>query len=156
MNTTTIKRLTLLLLILVVIVGLILGYSDLNNSDSAKQCRIDLGQECVLFNNNQEVSVQFLQAIEVEEELKLQISIPKHFKIVNMWVQGVNMFMGKHSIFIDAVSLQQDQSVYSAHLFLGSCSEPKMKWQLIIQTQNAQKIEESWFFNFNTDRNNND
>lgn len=139
-----------------VIVGLVLSYSKPNNSDSSKQCHIDLGQECVLFHNNQEVSVQFLQAIEVEEELKLKISVPKQFKIVNMWVQGVNMFMGKHSIFTDAVSLELGQRVYSAHLFLGSCSEPKMKWQLIIQTQNSQKLVESWFFNFNTDRNNND
>ena len=130
-----------------------LNYTDSPPIKPTKQCNLDLTQECVVFDNNQLISVRFLQKIEVEEELLLTITAPNNIKIVKMWVQGINMYMGKNAVLTDSVYAQEMKKVYNARLFLGSCSEPAMRWQLVIQTTDDNQSEQSWFFNFSTDRN---
>lgn len=152
MNPTFFARILLPLLVFSAILGVYINYTDSRSIKSTKQCNIDLTQECVVFDNNQQVSVQFSQEIEVEEELLLTIKIPNETKITNMWVQGVNMYMGKNAVLTDSTFIDKGNKVYKARLFLGSCSEPAMKWQLIIQTQDDKQTEQSWFFNFTTDR----
>ena len=58
-----------------------------------------------------------------------------------MWVQGINMYMGKSAVLTDSIYLEDGKKVYNARLFLGACSEPLMRWQLIIQTidDNAER-----------------
>jgi len=107
----------------------------------------------VVFNNGQQISVQFLQQIEVEEEIALSIELPKNTKIEKMWVQGLNMYMGKSAVITDNIYVQDTRKVYNARLFLGSCSEPAMRWQMIVETSNDSGLQQSWFFNFSTDRN---
>ena len=70
-----------------------------------------------------------------------------------MWVQGINMYMGKNAVLADSTYAKEAKKVYNARLFLGACSEPAMRWQLIIQTTDNNELEQSWFFNFSTDRN---
>ena len=113
----------------------------------------DLTQECIVFDQDQQISVQFLQEIEVEEKISLTITTKTDAKIKKMWVQGVNMYMGKNAVLVDSMYAKEMKKVYNAHLFLGSCSEPEMRWQLIVQTTDNNELEQSWFFNFSTDRN---
>ena len=153
MNPTFFARILLPLLVFAAVIGIFLNYTDSSSIKSTKQCNIDLTQECVVFNNGQQISVQFLQKIEVEEELLLKITVPDNTKIKRMWVQGINMYMGKNAVLTDSVYVEDTKKVYNARLFLGSCSEPVMRWQLIIQTENDMQAEQSWFFNFMTDRN---
>jgi hypothetical protein len=63
------------------------------------------------------------------------------------------MYMGKTAIIADNTYVQDTQKVYNARLFLGACSEPAMKWQMIIQTSTNNELMQSWFFNFSTNRN---
>lgn len=153
MNPTFFARILLPLLVFAAVIGIFLNYTDSSSIKSTKQCNIDLTQECVVFNNGQQISVQFLQKIEVEEELLLKITVPNNTKIKRMWVQGINMYMGKNAVLTDSVYVEETKKVYNARLFLGSCSEAVMRWQLIIQTENNVQTEQSWFFNFMTDRN---
>ena len=153
MNPTFFARILLPLLVFAAVIGVFLNYTDSPSIKSTKQCNIDLTQECVVFNNGQEISVHFLQEIEVEEELLLKITVPNNTKIKRMWVQGINMYMGQNAVLTDSVYAEETKKVYNARLFLGSCSEPVMRWQLIIQTENDMEAEQSWFFNFMTDRN---
>jgi hypothetical protein len=140
-------------LICAVAVGIFLSYADPTDTESKKQCNINKTQECSVFDNGQQVSIQFLNEIEVEEEIIMTIELPENAKIEAMWVQGVNMYMGKNAVVIDGVYEQGTKKVYNARLFLGSCSEPAMKWQMIIQTSINDELKKSWFFNFSTDRN---
>lgn len=140
-------------LICVVAVGIFLSYADPTDTESKKQCNINKTQECSVFDNGQQISIQFLSEIEVEEEITMTIKLPKNTKIEAMWVQGVNMYMGKNAIITDSIYEQGTKKVYNARLFLGSCSEPAMKWQMIIQTSINDELKKSWFFNFSTDRN---
>jgi hypothetical protein len=152
-NPTFFAKTLLSLLVFTAAIGLFLNYTDSSLIKTTKQCNIDLTQECVVFDKNKQVSVQFLQEIELEEELSLIITVPNNTKIKQMWVQGINMYMGKNAVLVDSVYAKEQQKVYNARLFLGSCSEPAMRWQLIIQTTDESQSEQSWFFNFATDRN---
>jgi len=153
LNTARFKQFIFLFLLLSVLTGLILSYTLFNTIESAKQCKIDLQQKCVLSSNEQQVSVQFMQAIELEEALQLRIEVAKDTEIIQMWVQGVNMYMGQHAVLTESVYVENNHKVYDSLLFLGACSETKMRWQLVIQTQKAQQDTEYWFYNFTTDRN---
>jgi hypothetical protein len=152
-NPTFFAKIILPLLVFTAAVGLFLNYTDSSPIKTTKQCNIDLTQECVVFDKNKQISVQFLQVIELEEELALTVTVPNNTNITQMWVQGINMYMGKNAVIVDSVYAKKQQKVYNARLFLGSCSEPLMRWQLIIQTSDESQSEQSWFFNFATDRN---
>ena len=154
MNPTFFARILLPLLVFAAVIGMFLNYTDSPPIKSTKQCNLDLTQECVVFDDGQQIIVRFLQEIEVEEELLLKITVPDNTKIKQMWVQGVNMYMGKSAVLADSIYAENDKKIYNARLFLGSCSETAMKWQLIIQTKDNTQVEQSWFFNFSTDRNN--
>ena len=153
MNPNLFAKIFLPLLVFTAAIGIYLNYTDSPPIKSTKQCNIDPTQECVVFYNDQQISVRFLQEIEVEEELLLTITIPKNTNVKKMWVQGINMYMGKSAVLSDYVYVNEGEKVYNARLFLGSCSEPAMRWQLVIQTADANQTEQSWFFNFSTDRN---
>jgi hypothetical protein len=153
LNLTFFARILLPLLVFAAAVGLFLNYTDSLTVKSTKQCNIDLTQECTVFNNHQQISVQFKQQIKVEEELLIIITVPNDTKITQMWVQGINMYMGKNAVMTDSIYADKGKKVYNARLFLGSCSEPVMRWQLIIQTADDTQTQQSWFFNFSTDRN---
>jgi hypothetical protein len=150
---TFFSRILLPLLVFATAVGIYLNYIDFPLKNSVKQCNIDLTQECIVFDQGQQISVQFLQEIEVEEEISFTITTTTDTKIKNMWVQGVNMYMGKNAVIVESVYAKEMKKVYKAHLFLGSCSEPEMRWQLIVRTTDNNEFEQSWFFNFSTDRN---
>lgn len=141
------------MLVFTAIFGIFLNYTDSSTVLTTKQCNIDLTQECVVFDSGNKISVQFLQELEVEEELLLTIALPNSSKISQMWVQGVNMYMGKSAVITHSVYLEDDLKIYNSAIFLGACSEPQMRWQLIIQTVDENEVEQTWFFNFSTDRN---
>lgn len=153
MKPTFFARILLPLLVFAAAVGIYINYIDSPLKKSKKQCNIDLTQECIVIDQGQQISVQFLQNIEVEEEISLTVTVPNNTRIKQMWVQGINMYMGKNAVVVDSVYAKEMKKVYNAHLFLGSCSEPAMRWQLIIQTTDNNELEQSWFFNFSTDRN---
>jgi hypothetical protein len=159
LNPTFFARILLPLLIFAAAIGIFLNYTDppytkpTKPTKPTKQCNIDLKQECIVFDNEQQISVRFLQAIDVEEELFLTITVPHNTEIEKMWVQGINMYMGKNAVLSDSVYAEKLKKVYNARLFLGSCSEPAMRWQLVIQTVNDNQSKQSWFFNFSTDKN---
>lgn len=153
MNPIFSPKIFLPLLIFTAAFGMFLNYTDYPTIEPTKQCKIDLTQECIVFDNEQQVSVRFLQEIEVEEEMLFVITVPKDTKIKQMWVQGINMYMGKNAVITDSVYVEGVKKIYNSRLLLGSCSEPAMRWQLVIQTTNDSQMEMSWFFNFSTDRN---
>lgn len=153
MTPTVFSRILLPLLVLASTVGIYLNYINFPFKNSTKQCNIDLTQECIVFDQDQQISVTFLQEIEVEEEISLTITTKTDTKIKQMWVQGVNMYMGKNAVIVESVYAKEMKKVYYAHLFLGSCSEPEMRWQLIVRTTDNNELEQTWFFNFSTDRN---
>lgn len=153
MSPTFFTRTLITIAIILVAIGFLFSQSILQEVKSNMQCNLNNQKQCELINNTDNLTVEFLQNIELEEELKLHITSSPTLKIKKIWVQGVNMYMGKTAVFIDSTSETSNEVSYDATLFLGACSEPNMKWQLIIQTENPAHLEQSWFFNFDTARN---
>jgi hypothetical protein len=150
---TFFKIISLFLLVFAAVTGIYLNYIDSPLKNPTKKCNLTLTQECIVKEHGQQVSVQFLQKIEVEEQISLSITVPSNTEIKQMWVQGINMYMGKNAVIVESVYAKEMKKVYNAYLFLGSCSEPAMKWRLIIQTVDNNGLEQSWLFNFATNRN---
>lgn len=153
LKSTFFARIFLPLLVCAVAFGIFLTYTNPQDIKSTKQCNIDLTQKCVVFDSGQQLTIQFLKEIEVEEEILLSLTLPNNTTIKEMWVQGINMYMGKNAVIVESIYEQNTKKVYNARLFLGSCSEPAMRWQMIVQTSTDFGLEQSWFFNFSTNRN---
>jgi hypothetical protein len=151
-NTSAYKRLLLPAIALLVLVGAYFRGDPSSTLTLGKQCTLDGLTACNLAAGEQRVSVQLLEPIVLEEETLLLVTVPEGFTINTMWVQGVNMYMGRTPIMVDKQFIKDGHIYYNATFFLGSCSEPNMKWQLIIQGHQENIATDSWFFNFNTGR----
>lgn len=102
-------------------------YQYVNRSiNELSTCEIKT-KTCTLSQENGEIRIEFLTPIQTEEEILLNITVPKAIIIEKAWVEGVNMYMGK-------TPLIRENSHYTA--FLGSCNAATMTWRLNIQTKN--------------------
>jgi hypothetical protein len=83
--------------------------------------------------------INFLQAPIIEEELFIDFDISQGNQIVNVWIEGANMYMGKTPVIFENKS---DIKVNRGVTFLGSCTQLDMQWQLFIEVKNkAEQIE---------------
>ncbi|MEO9945385.1 MAG: hypothetical protein ABJH28_12100 [Paraglaciecola sp.] len=152
MSPTFFTRTLITIAIILVVIGFLFSQSNNFGLKTNTQCNLDNKTQCELNTQSEVVSVKFLQTIQLEEELKLTITLSDSLKIKQIWVQGINMYMGKTAVILENVTHISSSFTYDGLLFLGACSEPDMKWQLIIQTENTEKVTQSWFFNFETHR----
>ena len=67
----------------------------------------------------------------VEQEIAVKLSFDEAWAFENAWVEGVNMYMGKSPLIVR--SQINGGSEIEAIMFLGSCSEPNMQWQITAQ-----------------------
>lgn len=98
---------------------------------------------CALVKDSESFTVQFDQfPVEIEEELQVTFDYPERYVLKQAWVEGVNMFMGRSLIdfnaarFVSGSSVEPDTPMSGA-LFLGSCSEPKMRWRLVVELEDS-------------------
>jgi hypothetical protein len=106
-------------LLLISISGACYKYVTSTKTDHL-ECQIAV-DSCTLLNESGAIRIKFLTAIETEEEMLLNIDLPKGLSLDEAWIEGVNMFMGK-----TPVMLENNQYI----TFLGSCSLSKMEWKL--------------------------
>ncbi|MFT2090858.1 hypothetical protein [Paraglaciecola sp. 2405UD69-4] len=153
MSPTFFTRTLITVAIILVVVGVLFNQSNTLSIKQSTQCNLNGANYCELTNQNTSVSVEFDQDIALEEELMLRIDLAPSLKIKQAWVQGINMYMGKTAVILQNINHESSKTSYHGVLFLGACSEPDMKWQLIVQTTDANGNTKSWFFNFETHRN---
>lgn len=116
-----------------------------------RQCELDDSLLCRftdLNNNAQEVIVMFANKVQVEEQNDLKLTLPDDVELQDIWIQGVNMYMGKVAVLKQS-SIQTN--VHNLQFFLGSCSEQNMRWQMVIVIKKASVQQpETYFINFKT------
>ncbi len=102
------------------------------------QCQFDtrFGQFHLLFNVNKVTSEQEFQILVQGSELAENLQL-------TAYLEGKNMYMGKIPLFF-RYDPQQDSYVSDA--ILGSCSEPKMSWQLVLTLDDSTKNNSQTFF----------
>lgn len=121
------KKMVSLFIFLIITVASGIYYKNVNEEQSSEEeCDIS-AQMCTYADNNGKISINFLTKIAVEEEILLEIDLPRNVQLTEAWVEGVNMFMGKTPIIFE-------NGRYLT--FLGSCNLQEMKWRLFIKVRN--------------------
>ena len=151
MNSSFFQKISVFTLIIACVVGLLIHFSPLSNSRESQQCNFDEETQCNLSTSSQKISVSRAASIELEEENRLTIRMPPELSIRDAWIQGINMYMGKTAIVLDQPTLVDGLHEYQGVFFLGACSEPKMRWQLVVTLQNEEGRKTPFFFNFSTE-----
>ncbi|KXI29106.1 hypothetical protein, partial [Paraglaciecola hydrolytica] len=129
------------------------------NSD--KQCDLDSSLICRFKSANpqaMQVIVKFAKKVQVEEQNEVILILDPNVMVENIWVQGINMYMGKVAVFEKAAFDSKPFEINQRHLqfFLGSCSETKMRWQMVLQLKKVSRLSdiaqsETYFVNFKTE-----
>lgn len=74
--------------------------------------------------------------VEIEEWQRFTLQYPETITVTDMWIEGTNMFMGKTSVVLEQKKVESGVTSQQASFFLGACSEPDMRWRLLIRLQN--------------------
>lgn len=94
------------------------------------QCEF-VNLDCSITLNNNSISAAFEKQPEAEESITVNFSLPLSKQVQSVWIEGVNMYMGKIPVLVE----QQDSGVWSGWFMLGSCSEPMMRWKMLIHVR---------------------
>lgn len=114
---------------------------------TGRQCPLT-GGKCTLMFEEQAYSVSFAQGIiALEEELNVTFRIPDGKALSASWIEGVNMFMGKIPVILNEPDVP---GIYHGITFLGSCSEPNMRWRMVVEISTPSGRRERLYFNFTT------
>ncbi|GLX80270.1 hypothetical protein tinsulaeT_36100 [Thalassotalea insulae] len=102
------------------------------------QCQFDstFGQFHLLFNVDKVTGEQEFQIIIQGDGLPDNLT-------VNAYLEGKSMYMGKIPLFF---RYDAQQHHYVSDAILGSCSEPKMIWQLVLTLADAANNKSQTFF----------
>lgn len=142
---------------LLLVVVIVLSKPNNNPANTQKQCQADEERIChfgLSSEQTQQVIVKFAANVQVEELNELQVSVPTGYILEKTWIQGINMYMGQIAVFAapESESTNNRPNHHRLQFFLGACSEPNMRWQLVlvIKKVSSQQLE-TFFVNFKTD-----
>ena len=134
--------------ILIVLFMFINGCSQHNTPEDAISCTL-IEQKCTINGRNRQTLVEFMSPVEIEELISVKIDLPVGQKFIKGYVEGINMNMGKSPFMLTAES----NNLVRGEIFLGSCTEPNMQWQLIVLSEDINKkqdtLEQRILFNTN-------
>ncbi|GAB5380678.1 MAG: hypothetical protein Alis3KO_20100 [Aliiglaciecola sp.] len=141
---------------IIVVISILTGVYFLNNLGNNEifenHCYLE-GKSCTLKLVDSEVTLNFEQyPIVIEEVIKFSIEHNAHFVLQKGWVEGTNMFMGKTNLAIGKSVTLNNAINHQIELFLGACSEPRMRWKLVLDltdVRTGQEHQVSVFFQTN-------
>lgn len=105
---------------------------------------------CTVLGSESEFSLSVSPfPIKIEERLIFTLELEPGVTFESAWIQGVNMYMGKIPVLPldDKLSTTTRLQLES---YLGSCSEPKMRWQMILTLSDSTGRQFSRYINFST------
>ena len=70
--------------------------------------------------------------LQIEEMLPIVFIHSSEYLYNSSWVEGTNMFMGKMNTFTRSIITDKQQGIVELDLFLGACSEPQMRWKMVL------------------------
>ncbi len=121
------------------------GVYWLNNSKpmnlGANQCYLE-SEICEINLPEGQLQIEFPHfPIRVEEMTPVTLIFPKHYQLLDAHVEGTNMYMGKSPLINVRASIDRQQSHQQWEMFLGACSEPNMRWKLVLSFKNMASDE---------------
>ena len=102
--------------------------------------------QCITLENQKASITIETKSILVEQLYTFHISSSE--PISQIYIESINMDMGKIPLHIDEQPNSKHKYKYKGQFMLGICSEPKMVWQFVIHYQNETRekiiFESSW------------
>jgi hypothetical protein len=120
-------------LVFIVFIGM--NLTNVNKSLNATEQCILSNNACLFSNDTLDLSIVFKQTPIIEEEMFIDFTLSSDFAVTKAWIEGESMYMGKIPVTIKAVN---NQATVEGVTFLGSCSQPKMQWRLLVEVKNKQ------------------
>ena len=121
---------------------------QINQVETEVSCEFQ-SASCKVKGLEQELNIEVTPfPIKVEESIRFAIEMEKGVSFESGWIQGVNMYMGRIPVL--PVSDSENNTVLELETFLGSCSEPNMRWQMILTFVDNQGVQFQRFINFET------
>lgn len=144
MKKQTLFSLTLVVLCLLFVLGGYIFSSDVNKSLTRKvECTLR-DRVCQFVDELGSLSIVFEQSPVLEEEINVKIHLSENLLLTNAWVEGVNMYMGKTPLIPEhTLDFQPGNhnlnaaGLFQALFFLGSCTEPRMQWAMVLEIENT-------------------
>ncbi len=132
MNNTLIKQ----TFPIIVVISILSGVYWLNKSEpidlGANQCYLQ-DSECHIALQEHTIELAFEHfPIQIEEMSAFTVTHDKQLQFQDGWVEGTNMFMGRSQVLEQQVSSTTQMRENQLALFLGACSEPSMRWRLVL------------------------
>ncbi|WP_414830833.1 hypothetical protein [Alteromonas sp. H39] len=94
-----------------------------------------LGNQCEFVNlrchftlDGQRASATFAEKPVTEESVTVLLHLPAEMEIQSVWIEGDNMYMGKIPVLPDQIRPGE----WEGWFMLGSCSEPVMRWKMLV------------------------
>ncbi|QJR79297.1 hypothetical protein CA267_018810 [Alteromonas pelagimontana] len=98
-----------------------------DDMDLRNQCNfVDLECDFAIFARP--AVARFSAPPTIEEPITLNLITPQDAVIESIWIEGVNMYMGKIPVSVDSIDANQ----WSGWFMLGSCAEPLMRWRMVV------------------------
>ena len=112
-----------------------------STAESEGACVLE-GTACQVFiSDGLRIDVKVNQTITIEEAIDIEFTTSPGIEIESAWVEGVNMFMGKVPLLLEAV----EPDTQKGWFMLGACSEPKMQWRMTINIKGRETPAFIWF-----------
>jgi hypothetical protein len=112
-------------------------------------CQFD-SSTCTVLGVDAEFSLSVTPfPIKTEEQLIFTLDLEPGLTFKSAWIQGVNMYMGKIPVLPLEDSFSQTTRL-NLESYLGSCSEPNMRWQMIVTLSDDNNNEFSRYINFSS------
>lgn len=130
-----------LLAFIVILMIIYVKNRDTSNKDT-DTCQLH-AQKCTILVAEGPFQVQIIDQLVVEELIGVQISLPSSLKIEQIYIEGINMYMGKSQVqqlSVNSHAMNSTQHLWNGEFFLGSCSLETMHWQMVIELAGKEQV----------------
>ena len=128
-------------IIFVLALSVYFAYRHVNGNLAFSGVSNDLENHCTFVNQLCEFTLSSMPAQATfsappiaEDSITLTFSLPPSVDVESVWIEGVNMYMGK----IPVLMSQTGPGHWEGWFMLGSCSEPVMRWRMLINIKGRQ------------------
>lgn len=106
--------------------------ADINKPlNKLEQCELS-NNVCHFERDSFSLEIEFERPPIIEEEMFIDFSFSDGYLLQKAWIEGVNMFMGRTPVIQNKISAGEVEAL----TFLGSCTEPRMQWQMFVEIKN--------------------
>jgi hypothetical protein len=136
-------------LFILLMLGMLTFWYKTSQIETDVFCEFDTST-CTLLGNAEEFSLSVSPfPIKTEERLIFTLNLESGLKFESAWIQGINMYMGKIPVLPTEHMVHEGTSL-QLESYLGSCSEPDMRWQMIVTLSDSSGNRFSRYVNFSS------